>query len=300
MESGTPAAPNVPPVHLHPLSAVRAARGWSYRDLAEAVAFHARTQGVAMAARREKAWRWEHWGVVPDSESQRALALALGVSLAHIETRPWPAWLPTGAELPRTLPWTADGATAALRALLVDVEQDRRSFPIAGSDVLLDAGTVWSCGQWVAVAADAGGAGGAGGAEHPDGSGTDLARWLLAGADMLHDLLKLAPDIDPTALRRRVNADLHFAVDLLDQAATPVFAQRVCRAAADLTGIAARTCLDSGLHAAAQRYLLTGLRCAHAAGDRAVGAGIAVALGTHCASIGEEVAARRLLETVCP
>lgn len=79
----------------HPLAAVRAERGMSYQALARAVAKVAREQlGVFnMAAERQKIWRWENKGVVPDPLSQRALAVLLGVPVSAMTAEPWPAWL---------------------------------------------------------------------------------------------------------------------------------------------------------------------------------------------------------------
>ncbi|WP_374582934.1 hypothetical protein [Frankia sp. CiP3] len=80
---------------VHPLARVRAAHGWSYQQLARLIAQQARQMGVAnMAAERQKIWRWEHKGVVPDQLSQRALAALLGVPAEVVAAHPWPAWLP--------------------------------------------------------------------------------------------------------------------------------------------------------------------------------------------------------------
>lgn len=88
---------------LHPLAAVRAQRGWSYGALARLVARSAAEHlGIRnMAAGRQKVWRWEHWSVTPDTESQLALAIVLGVPQATVIAEPWPAWLrhAVGAEV---------------------------------------------------------------------------------------------------------------------------------------------------------------------------------------------------------
>ena len=41
-----------------------------------------------MAARREKAWRWEQRGIVPDRDSQLALAAELGVPAERVDLLP--------------------------------------------------------------------------------------------------------------------------------------------------------------------------------------------------------------------
>jgi uncharacterized repeat protein (TIGR03917 family) len=84
-----------PPDPRHPLAQVRAARGWSYQALARVVAKRAKALGVNMAAERQKVWRWEHRGVVPDRVTQLALAAELGVPPHLVGLEPWPAWLPT-------------------------------------------------------------------------------------------------------------------------------------------------------------------------------------------------------------
>lgn len=47
-----------------------------------------------MAAQRQKVWRWEHYGVVPDRVSQLAMAAEFGVPAERVADLPWPAWLP--------------------------------------------------------------------------------------------------------------------------------------------------------------------------------------------------------------
>src|SRR5690242_7248373 len=123
----------------HPLAYVRRRHGWSYQDLARVIADHAKALGVPMAARREKVWRWEHWGVVPEADSQRALARALGIPARELESRPWPRWLPSHGGMPDGLPWTVEGSRTALAALLDDAVADPRGFPIADGPALLDA-----------------------------------------------------------------------------------------------------------------------------------------------------------------
>ncbi|MFF6959995.1 hypothetical protein [Streptomyces sp. NPDC008317] len=145
----------------HPLAYVRRRHGWSYQDLARVIADNARILGVPMAARREKVWRWEHWGVVPEADSQRALARALGIPSRELELRPWPRWLPAHGGMPDGLPWTVEGSFTALTALLDNGASDPRGFPIADEQALLDAIADW----------DAAGAEGTTGATGSAGSG---------------------------------------------------------------------------------------------------------------------------------
>ncbi|MCL2733600.1 MAG: helix-turn-helix domain-containing protein, partial [Actinomycetia bacterium] len=127
----------------HPLAYIRRRHGWSYQDVARVIAEHARALGVPMAARREKVWRWEHWGVVPEADSQRALARALGVPAKELQTRPWPRWLPAHGGMPDGLPWTVQGSRTALDSLVDDGSGDPRGYPIADGQALRDAIADW-------------------------------------------------------------------------------------------------------------------------------------------------------------
>ena len=316
----------------HPLAAVRAARGWSYRDLAEAVASQSRILGVPMAARREKAWRWENWGVVPDADSQRALAMALGVTPARLGVRPWPAWLPTGTELSADLAWTAEGTLTALRELLADIDEDRRAFAVAGPAVLADALAAWlgvaglagdvSALRSVGVTASVGAAGGGG--ERPpvagEGPGDSAAGGVrarrLAGAgypeddggsagrecdDDISAWLRMHAATMPSLLRAARIADpvvLRRKLDadlrlIVDLLGVAEPGGPLYQAAAKITLLAGRRCVRDGLHGPAQRYFLTALRCAHSAGDDCLGASILGVVGRHIAAVGDEVTAGR-------
>lgn len=158
----------------HPLAYVRRRHGWSYQDLARVIADHALALGVPMAARREKVWRWEHWGVVPEADSQRALARALGIPARELELRPWPRWLPAHGGMPDGLPWTAEGSLTALGTLVDDGAADVRGFPIADEGALRDA-----IADWDAARAEGAAAYGEGFDRH---DGYDGYADLLAGA----------------------------------------------------------------------------------------------------------------------
>ena len=77
------------------LAAVRRELGnLSYRAFAERIAACGRRLGVNLAARREKTFRWEHWGVTPDQATQRVLATLLGIPESNLIANKWPYWLP--------------------------------------------------------------------------------------------------------------------------------------------------------------------------------------------------------------
>ncbi|WP_405734045.1 hypothetical protein OG607_38935 [Streptomyces sp. NBC_01537] len=263
--------PNTP---THPLSYLRHRHGWSYQDLARLIADNARALGVPMAARREKIWRWEHWGVVPERDSQRALARALRVPPHEMRARPWPGWLPAYEGLPTGLPWTPAGTGAALHTLLEEATRDNRGYPIASGPGLGEAAREW---------ADA-----ALGAARPvippqrrpaDPAETSPAEtagqtveWLESG---VHGLRRLDDRLGGGAVRKRVEADLSIAAGLL--ALGPYgrgLDARLFRVAADLAQLGGWAAADCGHHSAAQRHFLTALRLAHDAGDVPLATGI--------------------------
>ncbi|WP_328911946.1 MULTISPECIES: hypothetical protein [unclassified Streptomyces] len=321
----------------HPLAYVRRRHGWSYQDLARVIADHARALGVPMAARREKVWRWEHWGVVPEADSQRALARALGIPPRELELRPWPRWLPAHGGMPDGLPWTEEGSLDALNSLVDDVTADPRGFPIADEQALLGAIADWDAVAAEVTAAAVGGPPGGSGAVGGTGTvaggtvaadtvtgavgtdrvtgagpvGTDTVTgpaigtgpasgvgrvpaqatrpteryaeefcpvdgsvldWLESG---VLGLRRLDDRFGGAAVRHRVEADLRLVTRLLAGGPRGGTARaRLLRVAADLAQLGGWAATDTGRHAAAQRYYLTGLRLAHTAGDR----GMAVAL----------------------
>lgn len=78
----------------HPLTRIRHDLGLSQLGLAKAIAADAARHGeTGMAAERQKVWRWEHRGIVPDRITQAALARILGVDPFAARRRGWPAWL---------------------------------------------------------------------------------------------------------------------------------------------------------------------------------------------------------------
>lgn len=78
----------------HPLTLIRVRHGLSYSGLATLISEAAASLGTRrMGVTRQKVWRWEHWGVVPERAAQAALALLLGAPDGVVAAKPWPAWL---------------------------------------------------------------------------------------------------------------------------------------------------------------------------------------------------------------
>ncbi|WP_335976363.1 hypothetical protein [Streptomyces sp. CA2R106] len=315
MDESNVAREGTPAASTHPLAYVRRRHGWSYQDLARVIADHARALGVPMAARREKVWRWEHWGVVPEADSQRALARALGVAPRELELHPWPQWLPAHTGMPDGLSWDADGSRAALEALL-DGADDSSGCAVAQGHALRNAIAEWDSALAAprepaavpsppesVVGTTLRGPGGAGAraagraavrsadparggrpvvprpvpgavrrtrvpeqAGAPGAVDSGVLEWLEAG---VLGLRRLDDRLGGSAVRHRVEADLRLVRGLLARRShSAAIERRLLRTAADLAQLGGLAATDGGRYGAAQRHHLTGLRLAHAAGDR--------------------------------
>ncbi|XVV05365.1 hypothetical protein ACQPW3_08215 [Actinosynnema sp. CA-248983] len=242
----------------HPLAHVRAERNWTYQDVVDVIARHVGN----MAARREKAWRWEHRGMKPDIDSQYALAAELGVDRDVVRVKGWPDWLPTGDRLDLDLPWTMDAALSMLDRTAGVAVHDRRSFlTISASAVMTVAA------QWLAVeparlqAAVRGG--------RVEAALVDTFELRLPTLQQMLDAL------GGGSVRHLADAELRLVRDMLKHGSySERLGQRLWNVAAELGRIAGWSSFDAGFHAAAERYFMAGIRAAHRARDRVTGANV--------------------------
>lgn len=251
------------PVWLHPLAYVRSTRGWTHQDVADVIAATSSRLGLGgMAARREKIWRWEHRGVVPDRPSQQALAVAIGVPPERVESMPWPLWLPAGVDIRADFAWTGEGSRAALNDTLEFAVHDRRGFlQLTGAALAAVAGS------WATIEAERVDAATAGGRLDDE-----LLDWVERKIPWLR---RLDDQMGGESLRQLVDAELRIVADLLNHASyTAGQAARLHAVAAELAQLAGWVSFDAGLHASAQRYYMTGLHASHTAGDRLLGANV--------------------------
>jgi tetratricopeptide (TPR) repeat protein len=223
-----------------------------------------------MAARREKAWKWEHWGVVPDLDSQLALAAELGVAEDQVRLGLWPDWLPDGDPVRSSFAWTQVGGLEALADAREHASVDRRGFIKVVGAPLVGLADAWLAVEPAALVAVLGG-----------GRVTiDFVERLEQGVPRLH-FLEAAQG--GRSARKLIDAELGIVVDVLQRSAyTAAVGKRLYRLAAELGGKAGWASFDAGLHAAAQRYWVAALHAAHAAGDRLLGAKILREMSGQC------------------
>lgn len=264
----------------HPLSYVRAARGWTYQDVVDVIAERI---GNA-AARREKAWRWEHREVVPDRDSQLALAAVLDVPVDRVDREPWPLWLPDGDPVRSRFPWDSGGSVQSLRDAAGHAVADRRGFGKIPGPALLRLAADWLDLEPAEVRTVV-----AGGA-----AGADFVRRVEEGLPRLRGLEATRGG---DRVRRILDAELGLVVDTLTRSSYPsALGRRLHGLAAELARIAGWASFDAGLHAAAQRYWLAALHGAHAAGDRPVGANVLKSMSLQCGELGRPAEALALAQ----
>jgi hypothetical protein len=229
-----------------------------------------------MAARREKAWRWEHWGVVPDRATQLALAAVLQVPEERLDRMGWPQWLPAGDAVRADYPWTADGCRLALADALERAMLDRRGFMVLSGGVLTGLAD-----QWLSVSPDKIDAALRGRARVD----ADVVGWI---EDRIPMLRRMDDQLGGTQLRQVVDAELRLVNGLLgDGAYNTKVGSRLYAAAADLGQLAGWVSFDAGLHSAAQRYYVAALHAAQAAGDPVLGANILAGMSYQATTAGD-------------
>ncbi|MEU7961366.1 transcriptional regulator [Micromonospora humida] len=242
---------------MHPLSYVREQRSWTQQDLVNVIARRLNT-----AARREKAWRWERWGVVPDEDTQLALADELGVDRQTVKALGWPHWLPTGPTISTATPWTFNGAVALLDDTAGPAVLDRRGFLIMHAGLAVAIAERWLAAEPPRINAALQG-------------GRVDADLLDCFEQRLPALRRMDASLGGGSVRSLVDAELRLVTDLLRHSSySEASANRLLTVAAELGRIAGWASFDAGFHAAAERYWLAALHAAHSASDRAAGANI--------------------------
>ncbi|WP_344920278.1 hypothetical protein [Streptosporangium oxazolinicum] len=228
-----------------------------------------------MARRREKAWRWEHWGVVPDRETQIALAAELGIRQELIDTQPWPEWLPAGDPIRAEFSWDQPGSMLAIDQALGNAMMDRRGFMRLTGAGLAGFATEWLNVDPVELTSVLRG-----------GRITeDFVSQIEAGMPRLR---MLGEAYGGQRSRRLIDAELGMVAEVLEKSSYSVaVAQRLHGLAAELGRLAGYISFDAGLHSAAQRYWVAAVHSAHAAGDRALGANILKSMALQCYDFGD-------------
>lgn len=181
--------------------------------------------------------------------------------------------------------WTVEGSLRVLREL-AGGSVDRRDFLALTGTALAATATSWSSTVKGAIEAD------------PTGY-TRLGRASLIRLDQrLADLRVLDDELGGTVLRDLAVAELRWLTDLAESADLHSDEQR---RVFGMIAEAARLCgwlhLDADLHAAAQAYYVTALRCSASAADRLAGANVLAGMSFQATLTGHTREALALLDT---
>ncbi|MFD9688413.1 XRE family transcriptional regulator [Kitasatospora sp. NPDC059088] len=245
----------------HPLVRARRVRNLERPDLARQVRTLSGELGTQRWTGPDGVLRWEE-GRTPDPETQRVLARLFGIDPALVDRRPWPAWLDADPlQEPPVFPWTAGGALCALTETIgKEDDMHRRTF------ITSSAAVTAALLQWLTADPAA-------------------AEQILAGRRVgesgvaaierrVRELRRTDDEDGGGTLVTDAGVALRMVVELLsNRSHTLAHGQRLYAAAADLSRIRAWAGFD--VHGRCDDYTFTtALRCAHAAGDRDLGAHI--------------------------
>ncbi|WP_405132946.1 tetratricopeptide repeat protein [Nocardia sp. NBC_01388] len=244
--------------------------GWSPETLARRLIDHAALNGHCELRVHEKTpYKWIR-GKRPRAPWPELIATLLAAELDRPlspETLGWPAargddqppLLPADSGL--QLPWTAEGAARAMRAVTEADPMDRRSFLTVMGAAMSAPAHQWLLAEPVPYLTRSG----------------KSRRVTLNAVDELDlmnaSLRRLDDGGGGDRLLLMVRAHVRQVVQLIDHSSyTDTVGRRLHSNAGELLRLAGWLAFDGGQHAGAQRYWMAALRAAHTAGDRALAA----------------------------
>jgi tetratricopeptide (TPR) repeat protein len=183
-----------------------------------------------------------------------------------------------------TVPWTAAGGISLLSSAPRDGQVDRREFLTIGAGA-----AVGIAHDWLAIDAPQV-ASAAGGGRIDGGLAASLEQRLPALRRIDHTLGGLRA-------RPLVDAELRLVNDILSNStySEPV-GRRLFAVAAELCRVAGWASCDAGQHGTAERYWTAGIRAAHLARDRGIGANILKSMSLQRAEAGQHAQAIAIAE----
>ncbi|MFR9753858.1 hypothetical protein ACL02S_22855 [Nocardia sp. 004] len=243
--------------------------GWRAETLARKLNEHAALQGCRAHVHEKTPYKWLR-GERPRPPWPELISALLSAELARPISPSALGWPPSGqneqqpllpADSGLQLPWTAEGAARAMRAVTEADPMDRRIFL-----TMMGAAMSAPAHQWLLA--------------DPAPHLTRLGKSRQVSVGTVDEL-----DLMTASLRRlddggggdtvllMVRAHLRQVVQLIDNSSyTDAVGRRLFSNAGELLRLAGWLAFDGGQHARAQRYWLAALRAAHTAGDRALAA----------------------------
>lgn len=266
----------------HPLACIRQLRHWTMHDVAKLIVARS---GLNMASWKQKIYRWERQGVIPEMAAQLALAAELGVPVEALERIGWPEWLTLAYPVEATgLPWTVESARTVLGQVVDSVSSDRREIIVYDGSELISMARCWSLSPPPHLPA--------GLVDSDIGShAIDVLDRRVADLWALDDQLGAETTLPPAL------ADLRLACTLVMQGAyAPDTVRRLYSLVAAVARFAGWAAFDAGKLSASQRLWHTALRAAHVAVDTGQAAQVLSHLALQSSCHGDSQTATELLE----
>ncbi|MBG0819051.1 hypothetical protein [Planomonospora sp. ID82291] len=251
-------------LYRHPLTFLRAELGLSMGAYAARVDLAHRALGLGALARdRQKVYRWEAHGVVPEPSTQRAIAALHGIPDHLVDTSAWPQWLQAACPPERgaDLPWDQAATVEVLCDLARGGSVDRRGFLTLTSAALSSSILGWQDALAAMTAP----------------TSTGRRQITAAMVDHLERRLDHLRHLDDALgsgeLRDLAQAEFSFIAGLVkDSRFDEPTGRRLYAAAAEAARCCAWVHFDAGYHAQAERYFAAALRASATAGDVLTGA----------------------------
>ncbi|WP_327722158.1 XRE family transcriptional regulator [Streptomyces sp. NBC_00490] len=246
----------------HPLAQARIARGMTGVDLAREIRRAAERRDLRSGATKQRVYKWETEGVIPDAGSQAYIAEVFGVPAGAVDPRSWPHWLPGVGGM--VIPLGPSPVPALREALRTTMERSRRTFLTAISGTaLVTLASTWASTDIQAL------------------TGESLHDTKAVGEDLVALLEDTSARLTVQATEQRqhtaplIDALLTTVTDLIDGSrySQPVKV-RLHALAASLSQTVGWHRFDHGLHDEASQYWIAGLHSAHTGGDRDMGAAL--------------------------
>lgn len=271
------------------LSTMLASLNWSCERLARTLNAYASANGIRDQVHAKTPYKWIN-GAHPGHPWPALVAAVLAEELGR-PVRPrdlgWQSddHLLVAASHELDLPWSGVGSLRALQVVAEAGRMDRRTFL-----VLLGTAATAPAHEWLIarVAQDL---------ARPDGSSLPLG--VVDDLDAIAARLRSMDDVlGGGSLLNLVGAQLGYVIGLIENRRyTETVGRRLHGSAAELLRLAGWVSFESGSHARAQRYWISALHAAHAAGDRAAGANILGFMSCQAKDLGHIREAVTLAET---
>ncbi|MFF2013843.1 XRE family transcriptional regulator [Streptomyces sp. NPDC058195] len=245
----------------------------------------AERRGLRSGTTKQRVYKWEVEGVIPDRDSQEYIAEVFGIPLESIDTKAWPNWLPDVGVVPLGSSSTVPALREAMRA---PMDRSRRTIlsTISGAALITLASTWATTEAWAQTS------------QRPLRSpGNSIGEETVVVLEETSARLTSLPTQERQHTAPLIDAYLATVTDLIAEGCyAPPVGLRLHALAAILAQTAAWHRFDQGRHGEAGRFWIAALHSAHAGGDHDMGAALLSDLAYQASWRNDPRTAARILE----